>query len=205
MAKKNTKLIVPILGIAVTAVALCAFAKDVIAGIKEAEFSEIEPVEDVKELSSMLENIGDTKSDEADEVPAPSSSNVYTGKDISNITDEGIILQEFNDNFFLIDIDSMSGDEAEGTKVSLIGVDVSDVGASAINQKVSVGDKLYFEYDKEKSDANGAVCSYLYFSDGTMLQEWLLENGYASVHSQFSGTKYSEHFKDIENKAEGID
>ena len=82
-------------------------------------------------------------------------------------------------------------------KVRLIGVDTpesvapdtyrkenSEQGKTVsqiVKDKVQKGDVFTIEYDQQQTDRYGRTLAYLYFNDGTMLQDWLLENGYANV------------------------
>lgn len=77
------------------------------------------------------------------------------------------------------------------------GVDVS----AAVKEKIHSGDTVYIEYDIQTEDKYGRALAYLFLSDGTMIQDWLLEQGYANVATYPPNTKYAEHFADIAHKA----
>lgn len=79
---------------------------------------------------------------------------------------------------------------AEGKKVS-----------DLVKEKVQEGDKLYLEYDVSETDKYGRILAYVYFPDGTMMQDWLLENGYAEIYTLKPDTKYAEHFAELEQQA----
>lgn len=110
------------------------------------------------------------------------------------------------------------------TTVRLIGVDTPESVAppdyskentsegrsisEIVKQKIQEGDIIYIEYDVSLTDKYGRTLAYLYFEDGTMVQEWLIENGYAQIMTIQPNTKYADRFieiqrKTIEKKAEG--
>ena len=68
-----------------------------------------------------------------------------------------------------------------------------------VKQKIRPGDTLYVEYDVEQIDKYGRTLAYLYFEDGVMVQEWLLENGYAQVMTVQPNTKYAERFAALQH------
>lgn len=79
---------------------------------------------------------------------------------------------------------------AEGRKISEL-----------VKEKVHEGDKLYLEYDVSETDRYGRVLAYVYFDDGTMMQDWLLTSGYAKAEEYPPDTKYAEHFAELEQQA----
>lgn len=101
----------------------------------------------------------------------------------------------------------------EDTRVRLIGVDTpesvapdnyhkenTDEGrlvSEIVKEKMAAIEFLYIEYDVGRTDKYGRTLAYLYFPDGTMVQDWLLENGYADAAAYAPNTKYAEHFGSI--------
>lgn len=79
---------------------------------------------------------------------------------------------------------------SEGAKVSEI-----------VKEKIKPGDKLYLEYDISQTDKYGRTLAYLYFENGVMVQEWLLENGYAQTMTIQPNSKYAERFANIQHNA----
>lgn len=77
------------------------------------------------------------------------------------------------------------------------GKDVSTI----VKEKIPVGSTLYMEYDVSETDKYGRHLVYLYFENGTMVQDWLLSNGYANVATYPPNVKYSERFKELAHKA----
>ena len=82
----------------------------------------------------------------------------------------------------------------EGSKVSEL-----------VKEKIKIGDTVYLEYDTSESDRYGRTLAYVYFADGTMVQDWLLSNGYATVYTLEPDTKYAEHFEKLELQAKEQD
>lgn len=107
--------------------------------------------------------------------------------------------------------------DGEETTVRLIGVDTPESVAPSeyskentsegtaiseiIKWKLPQGTTLYVEYDIEKTDKYGRTLAYLYFEDGVMVQEWLLQNGYAQVMNIQPNTKYAARFAEIQSNA----
>ncbi len=107
--------------------------------------------------------------------------------------------------------------DGEETTVRLIGVDTPESVAPSdylkentsegemiseiVKQKIQVGDMLYVEYDVSPTDKYGRTLAYLYFEDGVMVQEWLLENGYAQVMTIQPNSKYAKRFSEVQHIA----
>jgi len=103
------------------------------------------------------------------------------------------------------------------TTVRLIGVDTPESVApeesgktnteegkqisEIVKETIKEGDIMTVSYDKELTDKYGRTLAYVYFSDGTMVQEWLLLNGYAKTMEIEPNTMYAEHFKELEETA----
>lgn len=103
------------------------------------------------------------------------------------------------------------------TTVRLIGVDTPESVAPSdyfkentsqgktiseiVKQKLQPGNTLYVEYDVSKTDKYGRTLAYLYFEDGQMVQEWLLQNGYAQVMTVQPNCKYAERFAEVQHTA----
>lgn len=105
----------------------------------------------------------------------------------------------------------------EETTVRLIGVDTAESVApdeyakentsegvmisEIVKQKIRPRDVLYVEYDIKQTDKYGRTLAYLYFEDGVMVQEWLLENGYAQVMTVQPNCKYAERLAELQHIA----
>lgn len=126
--------------------------------------------------------------------------------DITNL-DAAEIVRVVDGDTYILDIDG------EETRVRLIGVDTpesvapegyhkenTDEGrlvSEIVKEKLATVPFLYIEYDVGRTDKYGRTLAYLYFPDGTMVQEWLLQNGYANIATYAPNTKYEEHFESI--------
>jgi micrococcal nuclease len=73
--------------------------------------------------------------------------------------------------------------------------------ASAANKKLVEGKYIKLEYDIETTDKYGRTLAYVYLEDGTMVNLWLVENGYARAISYPPNLKYQEFFTDAESRA----
>ena len=112
---------------------------------------------------------------------------------------------------YILDIDGVE------TRVRLIGVDTPESVAPStyrkdnteegktvseiVKDKIKAGDTLYIEYDVGKTDKYDRTLAYVYFEDGTMVQDWLLKNGYANVATYPPNVKYADHFVELAHTA----
>lgn len=139
---------------------------------------------------------------------------------ISNLDraeDTGTVIRVVDGDTFCVDIESVKGDEEKGTKIRIIGVDTPESVAPStyykdntkegatvkdiVKSEIKEGDTLLIEYDVQKNDKYGRTLAYLYFPDGTMVEEWLLNNGYANVATYPPNVKYADHFQELAHKA----
>lgn len=77
------------------------------------------------------------------------------------------------------------------------GKEVSDI----VKDTLTAGDKLYLEFDVSPTDKYGRTLAYVYFEDGTMIQDWLLSNGYARTMTVPPNVKYADHFTEVQSIA----
>ena len=138
------------------------------------------------------------------------SSEVVIG---DNISDNATLVRVKDGDTYVIKLDS-TGREVT---VRLIGVDTPESVApedyykdntkegkmvsDIVKEKLKEGDRLSVEYDVQTEDKYGRTLAYLYFSDGTMVQDWLLQNGYAQTMTIQPNSKYAEHFAEIQHRA----
>ena len=117
------------------------------------------------------------------------------------------IVRVVDGDTYILDIDG------EETRVRLIGVDTpesvapdsyhkenTDEGrlvSEIVKERMATVPFLYIEYDVGRTDKYDRTLAYLYFPDGTMVQDWLLENGYAEIATYAPNTKYKDHFEKI--------
>ena len=102
----------------------------------------------------------------------------------------------------------------EKTNVRLIGIDtpesvhpdkeknVPEGKLASDHTKELVGsNSLYIVYGEEKQDRYGRPLCYVYLPDGTMLNEKILEDGYAKVLIVGKNNKYKDRFNEIQEEA----
>ncbi|RME11542.1 MAG: thermonuclease, partial [Aquificota bacterium] len=56
------------------------------------------------------------------------------------------------------------------------------------------GETVYLEFDVQKTDRYGRLLAYVWLSDGRMLNEVLVKEGYAMVYTIPPNVKYQERF-----------
>ena len=147
---------------------------------------------------------------------APSSDSTATTSSVAigdGISDTGVFIMAKDGDTYVIKLDS-SGQEIT---VRLIGVDTpesvapddyykdntaegKDVSA-IVKSKLHEGDRLTIEYDVQTEDKYGRTLAYVYTADGKMIQDWLLENGYAQTMTIQPNSKYAEHFAEVQHTA----
>jgi len=66
---------------------------------------------------------------------------------------------------------------------------------SFVKTLVSVGDTVSMEFDVQERDRYGRVLAYLYLSDGRMLNEVLLREGYARLYTVPPNVKYEKRLR----------
>ncbi len=63
------------------------------------------------------------------------------------------------------------------------------------------GETVYLEFDVQKTDRYGRLLAYVWLSDGRMLNELLLREGYAMVYTIPPNVKYQERFLQAQREA----
>jgi len=63
------------------------------------------------------------------------------------------------------------------------------------------GEKVYLEFDVQKTDKYGRLLAYVWLSDGRMLNEVLIREGYAQVYTIPPNVKYQERFLEAQRYA----
>lgn len=161
-------------------------------------------------LSSFFSDLESQYNSEIGDAESSSSSTSANASTVSYNT-TGTVIRVVDGDTYILDIDG------EETRVRLIGVDTPESVAPSSYHKenteegaeiseivkdyIKEGDKLGVEYDVGRTDTYGRTLAYLYFESGTMVQEWLLSNGYAQVMTIQPNSKYSEKFVQIEQEA----
>lgn len=195
-----------ILCVAVCAVCFFSDAKDAFSGFSDSALEEI--AEGAKEVG---EAAGSAIQPIVDNLDGAFASEIEAGLESAEGIEKCTVLRVVDGDTYSLDI---GGEE---TRVRLIGVDTPESVAPAsyakgnteegktvsdiVKDKIKAGDVLYAEYDVSKTDKYGRTLAYLYFEDGKMVQEWLLENGYAQVMTIQPNSKYADRFVEIQHKA----
>ncbi|WP_457600630.1 thermonuclease family protein [Hydrogenivirga sp.] len=74
--------------------------------------------------------------------------------------------------------------------------------ASAFTKRlIPPGTVVYLETDVQVHDRYGRLLAYVYLPDGRMLNEVLVEEGYATVYTFPPNVKYAERFVELQRKA----
>ncbi len=63
------------------------------------------------------------------------------------------------------------------------------------------GETVYLEFDAQKTDRYGRLLAYVWLSDGRMLNELLLREGYAMVYTIPPNVKYQKRFLQAQREA----
>lgn len=198
-----------IAGVALTVIAggYC-FISDLANSAKNIDIKEIvsnEQINNSLKVFSNFETIGKAISD------SKISTDEKALSRLENIDDVGAVMRVVDGDTYIILINDTE------TRVRLIGVDTPESVApdnyskentsegkditDVVKDKIREDDILYIEYDVQETDKYGRTLAYLYFPDGTMVQEWLLENGYANIATYPPNVKYAEHFKELAQTA----
>lgn len=228
MAKKKpfkfTKKQKTIAGI-VASVAICGLCviTDLCNSISQSDYS-LRDDETLNKVITGFENISGNAEKAAEEYKlnenisafqeiAEAAEGELNGDNLSaGITKEtGTVVRVVDGDTYVLNING------EETKVRLIGVDTPESVAPAdyskenteegkevsdiVKEKIQAGDKLAVEYDVSPTDKYGRTLAYLYFDDGTMVQEWLLKNGYAQCMTIQPNSRYADHFAEIQHEA----
>lgn len=171
------------------------------------------------EIISDFKNIGKAGIEAKDDLPVnweniknpdDNSESNESGYDLSERIECSVVRVKDGDTYVV------NADDEEYT-VRLIGVDTPESVAPAeydkenteegkevsdiVKDKLKAGDKVYIEFDVSSEDKYNRLLCYVYFEDGTMVQDWLLENGYAKTMTVQPNSKYADHFAEIQRKA----
>lgn len=187
------------------------------AGVNELKESATEKIEETTEAVKVYAEGGqkETVTEETGKIePSPIEKEESTD---SNFYDEGIyddkgeIVRVKDGDTYVVSVNE------EDITVRLIGVDTPESVApegyykenseegkevsAIVKEKIKKGDTVFLEYDIERSDKYGRSLAYVYFEDGKMVQEWLLENGYAQTMTIQPNSKYADLFARVQKEA----
>jgi len=97
----------------------------------------------------------------------------------------------------LIGVDAPESVHPDQRRNTAEGEEVSKYIRSLLENK-----RVYLEYDVSITDQYDRVLAYVYLEDGnTMLNELLLEEGYAAVMTVQPNSRYADHFYEVQRKA----
>lgn len=72
--------------------------------------------------------------------------------------------------------------------------------ASEFTRELIEGEIVHLEFDAQTEDRYGRLLAYVYLDDGRMLQDVLLEEGYANLATYPPNVKYVDRFEEIVQK-----
>ncbi len=87
------------------------------------------------------------------------------------------------------------------TKHSTRGVEHYGKEAAQANRKLVDGKTVRLEFDVQQLDRYGRTLAYVYLQDGTFVNAWLVEHGYALVMTVPPNVKYQELFLRLQREA----
>ncbi len=73
--------------------------------------------------------------------------------------------------------------------------------ASEANRKLVDGKTVRLEFDVQQLDHYKRLLAYVYLEDGTFVNAWLVEQGYAQVMTVPPNVKYQELFLKLQREA----
>lgn len=75
------------------------------------------------------------------------------------------------------------------------------IASNVMKEKLPKGTTIYIRIGTDPTDDYGRTLAYAWFPDGVMIEDFLLENGYAALLEIEPNTEYAEHFREIFEKA----
>ncbi len=81
------------------------------------------------------------------------------------------------------------------------GVEHYGMEAAEANRKLVDGKTVRMEFDVQQFDKYGRILAYVYLEDGTFVNAWLVENGYAMVMTVPPNVKHQELFLKLQREA----
>lgn len=93
------------------------------------------------------------------------------------------------------------GVNAPETKHPVRGVEYYGAEAAEANAKLVSGNTVRLEFDVQQRDRHGRILAYVYLEDGTFVNAWLVEQGYAQVMTVPPNVKYQEMFLRLQREA----
>jgi micrococcal nuclease len=81
------------------------------------------------------------------------------------------------------------------------GVEPYGMEAAEANRKLVDGKTVPLEFDVQQLDKYGRTLAYVYLEDGTFVNAWLVENGYAMVMTIPPNVKHEGLFWKLQGEA----
>ncbi len=81
------------------------------------------------------------------------------------------------------------------------GVEPYGMEAAEANRKLVDGKTVRLEFDVEQRDRYGRLLAYVYLEDGTFVNAWMVENGYAMVMTIPPNVKHQDLFLKLQREA----
>ncbi len=93
------------------------------------------------------------------------------------------------------------GVDTPETKHPTRGVEHYGKEAAQANRNLVSGKTVRLEFDVERRDRYGRLLAYVYLEDGTFVNAWLVEHGYAQVMTVPPNAKYQGLFLKLQREA----
>ncbi len=81
------------------------------------------------------------------------------------------------------------------------GVERAGTEASEANRKLVDGKTVRLEFDVQQVDRYNRLLAYVYLEDGTFVNAWLVQHGYAAVMTIPPNVKHQELFLKLQREA----
>jgi len=81
------------------------------------------------------------------------------------------------------------------------GVEPYGMEAAEANRKLVDGKTVRLEFDVQQFDKYGLTLAYVYLDDGTFVNAWMVENGYAMVMTMPPNVKHQGLFLKLQREA----
>ncbi len=103
--------------------------------------------------------------------------------------------------------------DINGQRIRYIGINTPELGsgkkvsdcfakeAADFNRNLTIKGELRLEKDISETDKYGRLLRYVYLQDGRMVNEILVQEGYARVATYPPDVKYAEKFRQLEKEA----
>lgn len=93
------------------------------------------------------------------------------------------------------------GVDAPETNHPIKGVQEYGTEAKASNRKLVEGRTVRLEFDIARRDRYGRLLAYVYLEDGTFVNAWLVEHGFAQIMTVPPNVKYQDVFLRLQREA----